>query len=111
MTTIEQMLEQLAERGGQIISSARCGSNEIDEAQAEGRMIVTEDGYGFIWRPNEQIEPCIVYPKKMPEYPDCVYLKDGLKITVGRDYSVKGRAWLRIEPQQIIQIPSVKEQE
>lgn len=54
--SIEQLLEKAAEEGGAIVCSVRCNSTEIDEAQAEGRMTVTDAGYGFIWRPNEDAE-------------------------------------------------------
>lgn len=54
--SIEQLLEKAAEGGGAIVCSVRCGSAELDEAQAEGRMTVTDAGYGFIWRPNEDAE-------------------------------------------------------
>lgn len=63
METLDDILRKLASNGGVIVSSLRCGSFEIDDAQDENRMIVTEDGYGLIWQPEGHI------PRTAPRRP------------------------------------------
>jgi len=47
----EDLLRQLAEKGGYIVSTAALSQMEIAFASAEERMVVLSDGLGFVRRP------------------------------------------------------------
>lgn len=50
----------------------------------------------------------ITYVGSGPKGPHVVYLAEGKRITVGRDKSTKGPAWLVIEDTPIVRLPGVK---
>jgi len=49
--SIKELLEKL-KFGGKIVSTGGCNISEIAQARADGRMYVDEDGFGFIYMPN-----------------------------------------------------------
>lgn len=52
--TITDLLELLKQHKGRIISTASIKDTIwIDQARAGGRMYVDENGFGFIWEPEE----------------------------------------------------------
>lgn len=48
---MDKLLEMLIRQGGKIISSNDCNPLEILDAQADHRMWVDKDGFGFIYLP------------------------------------------------------------
>jgi len=51
--TPEELINQLASKGGAIVSSNDCSELEIADAQATGRFAVDEEGLGFVRRTKE----------------------------------------------------------
>lgn len=54
--TPEQLLEDLAVKGGAIICTGQCSVHEINIERALGNMAVREDGIGFIRKGPEWVE-------------------------------------------------------
>lgn len=48
-----EFLQLLAEEGGAIVSSNECTTEEISDAQAEGRFYADSEGYGYVHNPFE----------------------------------------------------------
>lgn len=48
-----QLIQQLVDCGGAIVSSNDCGQMEIADARARGRFAVDSEGLGFVRRPKE----------------------------------------------------------
>lgn len=55
--TIRPLLDLLAEKGGEIVSTASLNQSSIDQARASGRMYVDENGLGFVWMPDIHLLP------------------------------------------------------
>jgi len=48
---LERFFRKLAEDGGAIVSSNDLSAKEIDKASEEERMLVDDDGFGYIYVP------------------------------------------------------------
>jgi hypothetical protein len=55
--------------------------------------------------------PCISYPLELTEKTTCIYLRDGTKVTVEREATTKGPAWLVVSPQSQITIANHNERQ
>jgi hypothetical protein len=51
--TLKQILEQLVNEGGAIVTTNECSEMEIADAKATGRMTVDENGIGYVRRYRE----------------------------------------------------------
>lgn len=54
--TPEQLINDLAEQGGAIVSTDSCSPLEIAAARSAGDMAVREDGVGFVRRQKLYVE-------------------------------------------------------
>lgn len=53
---LKQILEQLVNEGGAIVTSNECSEMEIADARATGRMTVDENGIGYVRRYREWLD-------------------------------------------------------
>lgn len=54
--TTSQLIQQLIEEGGAIVSSNICSLIEIADAKATGRFAVDDEGFGFVRRYREWVD-------------------------------------------------------
>lgn len=70
--TSNDLFELLVYNGGKIVSSNSVSVNEINQARASNRMLVDENGLGFIWIPTfknpfpETVEEVEMFEKCYP---------------------------------------------
>ena len=81
MEKIKELLELMAQHGGEIVCTASLRPEDINQAREAGRMYVDENSIGFIWEPNitrmpETDEEIEFFDKW---YPLQVELPEGLK--------------------------------
>ena len=54
--SILQLVDQLIQSGGAIVSSAACSPMEIAFAQTHGQFAVNDDGFGFVLRSKDWLD-------------------------------------------------------
>lgn len=54
--TTNQLIQQLVNEGGAIVSSNDCSEMEIAFAQSEGRFAADDEGFGFVRRLKKWLE-------------------------------------------------------
>lgn len=63
--TTSQLINQIVEHGGCIVTSDKCSEIEIADAQATGRFAVdAENGYGFVRRYEEWLQKAMKHSRE-----------------------------------------------